>query len=98
MYGRGRFAVPFAVFHRDNSVPLSALDGGGEGFRQLIIKVQIKRIAVVAKRCDSANESIRHSLAHSIAGEVNQLIQHLLDFCPPQLVFLWNGHNNWIFS
>jgi len=65
---------------------------GNEPFRQPIVKIQIKCVAVAAQRHDPADESIYHSFTDLIAAQVDQLIQRALGFRPPQLELLRSGH------
>ena len=66
---------------------------GNELFRQPVVKIQIKCVAVVAQRRDPADELIHHSFADRIAAQVNQLIQCPLNFSPPQLELLRRGRS-----
>jgi hypothetical protein len=66
---------------------------GNEPFRQPIVKIQIKCVAVAAQRRDPADELINHSFTDLIAAQVNQLIQRSLNFHPPQLELLRSGHS-----
>jgi len=73
-------------------VVFSPLCLGNEPFRQPIVKIQIKCVAVAAQRRDPADELVNHSFTDLIAAQVDQLIQRALNFRPPQLELLRSRH------